>query len=598
MPALESCWLVQPHDIVQQIYEKHNGSVNWEKELQEYFVSKLCKEEVWCSIPSLNHVPVKDIQHGQLVRFRGMIQDQMGPEMYGSGALLKNATTGVQKVITGKFKDELNLGRDEELVNWNSTESRQCYYCVPIPGETTWVKNVFAEKGNRFRTQLTNPIVVGKKRPLEEEEDNSDMMECAESKRPCPDETSNPAAILNGSGSMEKILNFPLPSSESVGCILKMYTEEELPLNDVVEVVGIVSFNTPGVVAVEGEEKEDFQPPSSIILRIHCIVTHNWNHNNPLLSPNSSPKWDEESASVIAGASATRDEIHGLLTNFFTGDSLAADYLLCNLLSRVYTRKDALALGKLSLNLSNVSQTGTPQLSYTRSLYSLLECLVTKAHFLPMSLNAMNTLRLIPKKDYQENRLISGCLQLSASTHLVLDETAMTEGQLLADGVRNVTALGNVCSWQKIEYDFNFHPVEFHVDIPVLILSERRSMVASDVHLPLRLDSSAVNNCVELVNRLETDTQLLARMRNYLTVVRLMPFSLSDSMQEAVQNDFIQSRVPGQTNTPMTPEDLHLLLVLSRLLAMSFGQTELTEPLWQRAKSMELERKSRLSANR
>ena len=42
-----------------------------------------------------------------------------------------------------------------------------------------------------------------------------------------------------------------------------------------------------------------------------------------------------ESASVIAGANATRDEIHGLFTNFFTGDSLAADYLLCNLLSRV-----------------------------------------------------------------------------------------------------------------------------------------------------------------------------------------------------------------------------------------------------------------------
>lgn len=121
-------------------------------------------------------------------------------------------------------------------------------------------------------------------------------------------------------------------------------------------------------------------------------------------------------------------------------------------------------------------------------------------------------------------------------------------------------------------------------------------MVASDVHLPLRLDSSAANNCAELVNRLETDTHLLVRMRNYLTVVRLMPFSLSDSMQEAVQNDFIQSRVPGQTNTPMTPEDLHLLLVLSRLLAMSFGQTELTESLWQRAKAMELERKSRLSS--
>ena len=159
-----------------------------------------------------------------------------------------------------------------------------------------------------------------------------------------------------------------------------------------------------------------------------------------------------------------------------------------------------------------------------------------------------------------------------------------------------MTALGNVASWQKIEYDFNFHLVEFPVDIPVLILSERRSMIAADVHLPLRQNSPASNNYAELVQRLESDTHLLARMRNYLSVVRLMQFSLSDAMQEAVQNDFIQSRVPGQTNSPvMSTEDLHLLLVLSRLLALSFGHTELTESVWLKAKAMELERKSRLS---
>lgn len=38
-----------------------------------------------------------------------MIQDQMGPEMYGSGALVKNTKTGTHKVVAGKFKDELNL---------------------------------------------------------------------------------------------------------------------------------------------------------------------------------------------------------------------------------------------------------------------------------------------------------------------------------------------------------------------------------------------------------------------------------------------------------------------------------------------------------
>ena len=82
-----------------------------------------------------------------------------------------------------------------------------------------------------------------------------------------------------------------------------------------------------------------------------------------------------------------------------------------------------MALGKLSLNLTNITTEG-----FNQSLYNLLQTLVTKAHYLPMSLQNMNTLPLIPKKDYVENRLVSGRLQLSAHTHLVLDETAMTEG--------------------------------------------------------------------------------------------------------------------------------------------------------------------------
>lgn len=96
MPALEIDWIGQPQEIIQQVYgnfvffvyfwllisslllttfsDKHNGSNTWETELQDYFVSRLSNHEVWTSIPSLNEVPVKDINHGQLVRFRGKIQ--------------------------------------------------------------------------------------------------------------------------------------------------------------------------------------------------------------------------------------------------------------------------------------------------------------------------------------------------------------------------------------------------------------------------------------------------------------------------------------------------------------------------------------------
>lgn len=44
-------------------------------------------------------------------------------------------------------------------------------------------------------------------------------------------------------------------------------------------------------------------------------------------------------------------------------------------------------------------------------------------------------------------------------------------------GVRNVTALGNVISWQKVDYDFNYHQMEFPCNINVLIASEGRSLL-------------------------------------------------------------------------------------------------------------------------
>jgi hypothetical protein len=56
-------------------------------------------------------------------------------------------------------------------------------------------------------------------------------------------------------------------------------------------VVGVLSFNTPGVS--DDEEREDFQPPSSIVPRIHCIASQKWQHNNPYIISYSGQKWNE-----------------------------------------------------------------------------------------------------------------------------------------------------------------------------------------------------------------------------------------------------------------------------------------------------------------
>lgn len=43
--------------------------------------------------------------------------------------------------------------------------------------------------------------------------------------------------------------------------------------------------------------------------------------------------------------------------------------------------------------------------------------------------------------------------------------------------MRNVTSLGSLISWQKVDYDFSYHQMEFPCDVNVLVVSEGRSLL-------------------------------------------------------------------------------------------------------------------------
>lgn len=170
-----------------------------------------------------------------------------------------------------------------------------------------------------------------------------------------------------------------------------------------------------------------------------------------------------------------------------------------------------------------------------------------------------------------------------------MDETALEAGQLDGNGVTNVTALGNVISWQKLEYDFNYYKAEFTTNLLVLILSEGKSLLSSDCHVVLR-QYNAPQPAGRVLGSISPDT--MERMRAFLGVARLAEYSLSSEMQEVLQNDFVKSRQQDHSN--MTAEDFHLLLLMSRLMSLSYGQNSLTPEMWNRVKQMEVERRARL----
>lgn len=74
--------------------------------------------------------------------------------------------------------------------------------------------------------------------------------------------------------------------------------------------------------------------------------------------------------------------------------------------------------------------------------------------------------------------------------------------------------------------------------------------------------------------------------------MRLKDFNMMSENMNMVQDDFVQMR--RQYNA--SADDLHSMMILSRLIGIVEGKEILDEEIWKRAKVMEDERRSRIMA--
>lgn len=98
------------------------------------------------------------------------------------------------------------------------------------------------------------------------------------------------------------------------------------------------------------------------------------------------------------------------------------------------------------------------------------------------SLHLSNLWQRYLRAQRKSKHFLSDCIALGCSVvvfilRVVHRDTILCELSILGVGVRNITALGNLISWQKVDYDFNYHQMEFPCNINVLITSEGRSLL-------------------------------------------------------------------------------------------------------------------------
>lgn len=255
---------------------------------------------------------------------------------------------------------------------------------------------------------------------------------------------------------------------------VKVYDKVEIILNDLVEIIGFLYPNPPALSESMNSDElndDDGSQQSESDYTIHAISFKVQSHNNPLLLDQN------DALKELPSSTEIQKDLIKVFTQLLFGDSLSAHYLLCHLISNVYSRVNDEALGKFTLNLICQPIPVDLMIEYVKKLYGLIEMLVPNSLYLPLTIDNLNTLNFVPKKDYTTNRLSCSVLQVPKSTHIVLDEIKLENGKLEQAGCMAIGYFTELIRTQQLSYDFQFYKIPFKTDVPILIISEGKSLL-------------------------------------------------------------------------------------------------------------------------
>ncbi|WRX12233.1 Mini-chromosome maintenance complex-binding protein - like 1 [Theobroma cacao] len=542
----------------------------------------LFQESGLSQVPILNPKTMRWVQPYTLVRYRGMIQDMLGNEIYVGAYKDGNLWR------TNKFMDisQYPMGSSPDMCVWE----RRLLYCVPVPGQSSWTETSCEMDLNQGMDQSSQNR--GKRRRMDDEDDPMDVVPDDEIKsspttkkmREDGFPSSSPESRDSKTGSScTSMATFQYVDKDYLPCLVKIYDcpESELKLNDVVEFIGVLTFDSELALEKDDELSNSFYDDALVYLppnkvpRLHCIIhrklaVHDFLQGFPIMEPK--PHLVKE----------IREALFRHLTVVLGNDGVAAHFMLLHLLSKVHARADDVAVGKLSLNLIGLSKESVSV--FGTRLSQAVKNLLPFTHCIPLTLEYLNTASLAPKKDYQTNRLIPGVLQLPEGSHLMVDETQLESGTLNSNGIENTKLLKNLMEFQKVEYDFQYYKMEMAADVQLLIFSEGKSnIVPADVVIPFQ-PSSLGSSEIPVAEAVEA-------WRWYLATVRSLPHSIGSEMQKEVEDDLVAAR---QADRSLGSQDFNRWLTMARLVSTSFGETSLSMEHWQMVKELERLRMERL----
>jgi len=546
--------------------------------VEKAFWEALQADESVSSIPVLSLATHRHLPPWSLVRFRGMVQD-MGAEV----DLCQVAVNDASKRTTLYRDDFCDLFPGEVDRDGGYVE-RQRFHIVAVPGQSDWAAAQYegsSAAGSLAAMHGAAACVDAERKRLGVPEEG-----------PCGAAAKRARSnALEGTGttpSAVSVLPSVSPKGPQIACVVKAYALQgdpprEFRLNNLVEVIGVLHpvCQTPGADRADDDEffrEQQFDcPPGTVRCALHAI------HLRPSPSVIRTPR---PSASSLS-AREVNAALVAFLQRVLRGDRLAATYVLLNMVSGVYDRQGSLILGNFPLNL-----VGPEAAVACQGVQAAWELLVEQYCGVSLDLVSLQDAPLLP--NYQPDGLQQAALQLPHGTLLAIDETALAEGRINDQGLRNLAALKSIAEEQTVKYAFQFHEMEINTDCPSIVFSTTRSLLSGPgvCVVPLCPEGPFSDCCGDQSFPFADGRALLARAH------RDPAYRISDAVRHAVEEDLAAEMAahPERFNRSavIRHNTVHLRFTLARLLVLSWGESELTLEAWREVRSLEAERLARL----
>ena len=132
--------------------------------------------------------------------------------------------------------------------------------------------------------------------------------------------------------------------------------------------------------------------------------------------------------------------------------------------------------------------------------------------------------------------------------------------------------------------------VRARADVQFLVLSPGRALLRCDVTVPLTEEARAAVAAASRTPAPALEPAALADARVLLALARHIPYAIPAEVRGTVEADLARRRGADRT---FGAAEMHRLLCLARLLALSYGESELSAARYQEACALDAARAAR-----